>query len=93
MTTELNAITGNAFLRLLLGVLRREYPGAIDILVIHMTMQALGYQLDEHELSASLRRLQDNGLVRFEHRHTGAHSIQFAYLTAKGFDFLDSLSI
>lgn len=75
----------------LLNLLKTEYPGAVDIKVLHFAMDNLGYPMPEGMLEAHLRYLEEKGYSHLETRRGFGFQIAFASLTAAGWDLLDGL--
>lgn len=73
----------------LLSLLKSEYPSGVDLKVLRFAMDNLGYPLPEGRLEAHLRYLEEKGYAQLEHRRAFDFEIDFASLTADGWDLLD----
>ncbi|BCS55183.1 winged-helix domain-containing protein [Geobacter sp. SVR] len=73
----------------LLELLRTEYPGSLDLRVLQFSLDNLGYPIPEEALSAHLRYLEEKGYVTLTKKKGYGFQIEFACLTASGWDLLD----
>lgn len=85
---KMNGLKHSALSLNLLHILKTEYPGAVDVMVISLSLRSLGYSLTDEELNQILQRLHEKDFLHFEHRHFEGLVISFAVLTASGWDFL-----
>jgi len=72
-----------------LELLKTEYPGALDLRALQFALDSLGYPLPEAMLAAHLRYLEEKGLAALSVKKGYGFSVEFASLTAKGWDYLD----
>lgn len=75
----------------LLNILKTEYPGGVDLKVIQFALDSLGYPMPEAMLEAHLNYLEEKHYLRIEIRKGFGYEVDFAALTAKGWDLLDGL--
>jgi len=73
----------------LLELLKTEYPGPLDLKILQFSMDNLNYPLPEETLAAHLRYLEEKGYLHLEKKKGFGFQIDFACLTAKGWDLLD----
>lgn len=73
----------------LLELLKTEYPGTLDLRVLQFSLDNLGYPLLEETLAAHLRYLEEKRYVTLTKRRGYGFQIDFACLTASGWDLLD----
>ncbi len=73
----------------LLELLKTAYPGSLDMRVLSFSLDNLGYPLPIESLKAHLKYLCEKLLVKLETRKGYGFFIEFASLTAKGWDLLD----
>ena len=73
----------------ILELLRTEYPGALDMKVLHFSLDNLGYPLPVETLGAHLQYLKEKGFAYLEQKKGYGFAIAFASLTAAGWDLLD----
>ena len=85
MTTEKNRRIRVA----ILGLLKTEYPGSIDLKMLQFSLDNLNYTLLEGELNAHLRYLEEKGYAKLQRKEGYGFSVAWAKLTADGWDLLD----
>ena len=73
----------------LLGLLRTEYPGSLDLKVLSFSLDSLGFPMPEATLKAHLKYLSEKGLVKLAARKGYGFRFVYASLTARGWDLLD----
>jgi hypothetical protein len=74
-----------------LELLRTEYPGALDLKALQFAMDNLGYPMPQGMLEAHLRYLDEKGYARLHVKRGFGFRVEFAALTAGGWDLLDGL--
>jgi hypothetical protein len=73
----------------ILKLLAHEHPGTIDVKVLHILLDDLGYTIAEEELYSHLVYLAEKDCVKVEKRESSGVKIQMAVITAEGLDVLD----
>lgn len=75
----------------LLELLRTAYPGALDQRALMFAMDNLGYPMPAGEMQAHLSYLKEKGYVAAHVRKGQDFEVDFAFLTAGGWDLLDGI--
>ncbi len=74
---------------LILKLLVKEHPGAIDLKVVYCLLDDLRYTITEEEFLSHLRYLEDKGFVRREKRKGTGVEVEFCLITPEGMDLVD----
>ena len=73
----------------ILELLKTEYPGSLDMRMLQFSLDSLGYPMPIESLKAHLKYLNEKGLTKLDTRKGVNFYIEWASLTAKGWDLLD----
>ncbi len=73
----------------ILELLKTSYPGPLDMKVLLFSLDNLGYPMLDDQLTAHLMYLSEKSYVRLDKRKGYGFRLDFACLTATGWDLID----
>jgi hypothetical protein len=75
----------------ILKILAGEHPGSIDILLLHFSLDNLGYTITKEEFLSHISYLENKkpALLKLNKRKVGNVEIEMAMITPEGLDVLD----
>lgn len=74
-----------------LRVLAKEHPRPVDLKVLRVLMNELGYGLDDRECLGHIEYLAEKEFVRREEKKAGGLRIMLVSISANGLDLIDGL--
>jgi DNA-binding MarR family transcriptional regulator len=91
MQRTLNTEKNRVIRKVILELLKQEYPQPVDFLVLWAALDNLGYHMDRKTLSAHICYLEEKEFVKTEKRKAYSQEIELVALTSKGWDLLDGI--
>lgn len=73
----------------ILELLKTEYPGTLDMKILQFSLDNLGYPLPPEDIAAHLKYLEEKCYVTVMRKKGYGFQIEFASLTANGWDLID----
>ena len=76
---------------IILRLLQKEYPHAVDSVVLRYAIDSLGYPLLEKEFDGHIEYLKEKGYIKKEVKGHSNMKIVLLSISAKGIDLLDGI--